>query len=769
MFEIVESGNLSEFRAELVRIKKSAQEEKKDPEQACINALSVSNGSGKGLLHIAAERGYVAVLEELLSYDLETDVKDASGRTPEQLALDAGKEKAAALLRTRGKWQKVARDSLGLRFNRAVRLLEDSFEPIQAGVNKEQVLFIGKTGAGKSTLINYLMGVTYKRSRKKAKKYAKAVAGNEVACVGHSMTSETLYPQTFSKSGVGFSYCDLAGFGENRGGEEGVCASCGPQMLTNVSKGIKGILLVMDFPSFESSRGAHFKEMMTLLGKIIRQQDQIVADNVYFVITKLPADLMDITAEDLVEDFVRPILGERSILSQIGDIFTGRGRQTLYNRLKQGDLSEEDIGRLYVLHLMSEDPSRILLPDIFDRGQSAQMLDAAIARNRLRNRRDYDFQSTDGAQGKFNSLLSKLADEFLSRKKKITIHLPEREQKLSDKQIGIEREIKDLRKEIEVRQREKSQSFNPAAIQAQIIAIEEKIQNSEAEIERLTLSKTNLRNEIKDNGGLESDLHEAEKPEKVTLWDEKFTPNWSKQGKGGVKFHSSGKTFSYSGLPFIEVEATSNKGGFSSTKSNNAAGTYSTKYDCHRHTDAQANVKIHTTRNLMPEWQDKIKNIKQKIARKEKEMNDIDIEIPFIKARISSFREEISQRQQEIIKGELAIESRNARLDNEIERRESRIRFLNRNHRSLVDELKSVSQLIVDTKLEIEVNVKLFITLYHILQVMSFESGAFGEFMTAFVGHMSAERLTIPELGEAIGVNPSDEMPRDPSSARAIA
>ena len=772
MFEIIESGDLPRFREEIRQIRQVALNGNENPEQACLSALNAKNELGRSLVHVAAEKGNLEILEDLLSFDLVSELKDEYGKTPEQLALDAGKEDAAALLRTRGKWQQEARSSLGFRFNRAVRLLEDSFVPIQAGAGKQQVLFIGKTGAGKSTLINYLMGTRYCLGRKRFKRYAKVISGNEVARVGHRTTSETLYPQTFSKPGLGFSYCDLAGFGENRGGEEGICAACGPQMLTNVSSGIKGIILVLDFPSFESSRGAHFREMMALLSKIVRQEDQVMADNVYFVITKIPVDLNDLTIEELLNDFIRPILGKKTVFGQVGEALSGANNRSLYSRLKRGDLSEEEMGELYVLHSMSENPDRILLSNIFDQGQSAQKIESAIAKNCLRNKRDFNFLSTDGHQVKFNTLLGKLASEFLKRKNCLELKFPEAKKILTKKRSEITDELSELNKEIELREREQKNSKRSmlANIQREIIETEKKITNSKSKIEELRFSKFKLRNTIKDSGGLESRLKEAENPEKVKLWEQKFTPNYSKHAKGSIMFHSRGKTFNYTGIPFTRVESSCNVGAFSSVYVNKEAGKFSSTYDCQGDPSANAMVTIYTERNLLPEWQEKINNLKLEIKSKEKQMSKIESELDFVQSKIKIWKSEVSQKQQSILTGQLETEEVIAQLNAEIRSRKTQIALLEKSLGGIVRELASWDQLILSTKLEIKVNVKLFITLYHIFRVTDYRSKEVGEsvqefektpdmFLKSFENYMTAEGLIIPDLAEAIKGNLSEEMP----------
>jgi len=53
-------------------------------------------------LHVAAQRGHVVVVEELLKHGANPAVRNGNGRTPLELALLAGKTEVARLLITRG-------------------------------------------------------------------------------------------------------------------------------------------------------------------------------------------------------------------------------------------------------------------------------------------------------------------------------------------------------------------------------------------------------------------------------------------------------------------------------------------------------------------------------------------------------------------------------------------------------------------------------------------------------------------------------------------
>ncbi len=64
--------------------------------------IDQAGADGDYPLHVAAKRGHVVVVEELLKHGAAADVKDANGRTPLQAALMAGKAQSARVLLRHG-------------------------------------------------------------------------------------------------------------------------------------------------------------------------------------------------------------------------------------------------------------------------------------------------------------------------------------------------------------------------------------------------------------------------------------------------------------------------------------------------------------------------------------------------------------------------------------------------------------------------------------------------------------------------------------------
>jgi len=83
------------------------------------------------------------------------------------------------------------------------------------------VLFIGCTGAGKSTFLNYLIGLELE-FKKIGRKKKVEVRGEAYFPIGHTNVSETHAPKGYYCEDTDIVYIDCPGFYDNRGFEVNV-------------------------------------------------------------------------------------------------------------------------------------------------------------------------------------------------------------------------------------------------------------------------------------------------------------------------------------------------------------------------------------------------------------------------------------------------------------------------------------------------------------------------------------------------------------------
>jgi energy-coupling factor transporter ATP-binding protein EcfA2 len=180
---------------------------------------------------------------------------------------------------------------------------------------KEITLLIGNTGAGKSTLINYLMGCKMHLKHDFLEGAKLEMEGIVHARIGCTSTSQTLFPEFFTPNGQEF-YADCAGFGENRGVEEGICASVSVRAAINMSKNVKAILLVVDYSSFKTDRAAGIRRLIDNLYKFLPDIDKVGPDldlksSIALIVTKLPPQVEKSDLCLKLQNIVAEILEEK--------------------------------------------------------------------------------------------------------------------------------------------------------------------------------------------------------------------------------------------------------------------------------------------------------------------------------------------------------------------------------------------------------------------------------------------------------------------------
>ncbi len=174
----------------------------------------------------------------------------------------------------------------GLSLEKMKHLLLDGAEKINSVSEKEMILVLGNTGAGKSTTINYQLGIRMKKLNLAGEEVAEPEdKAQELAEIGHDIEeSKTLYPQIHESDKSKFHYCDCAGFLENRGREEEVLVSVGIRLAVYLAKKITAALVVIDYNTITTDRGAGLIKLGRLISKIFKDPLKL-SESVMFVIT----------------------------------------------------------------------------------------------------------------------------------------------------------------------------------------------------------------------------------------------------------------------------------------------------------------------------------------------------------------------------------------------------------------------------------------------------------------------------------------------------
>ena len=166
------------------------------------------------------------------------------------------------------------------------RLMSEGIESIELSTNKEITILLGPTGAGKSTLINYMIGLEMSLvvdERDWSEKVE--VKGTAAAKIGHGTDSETLYPAVYEDKVSTSVYGDFPGFSDNRGIDEKVVTSFTTQMAVEKAKAVRGIVMVVDYEALDAQKGHSFKELTCCLSHLFKQPDEI-KNSICFVFNK---------------------------------------------------------------------------------------------------------------------------------------------------------------------------------------------------------------------------------------------------------------------------------------------------------------------------------------------------------------------------------------------------------------------------------------------------------------------------------------------------
>ncbi|WP_341761084.1 hypothetical protein [Candidatus Tisiphia endosymbiont of Thecophora atra] len=165
-----------------------------------------------------------------------------------------------------------------------------------------EVLIVGTSGVGKSTLINYLNGSElvgeYIDGKLKIKLISNSLPGR--FNIGHSTNiSETLYPEVYSPDGANYSFVDCPGFGDSRGAAIDIANLFFRKYVTEGVSNIK-ILLVCSYSDLTdpTGRGVNFLKSYKALGNFygaFKNQTALaeLSKSIGIVVTQVTDELTD--------------------------------------------------------------------------------------------------------------------------------------------------------------------------------------------------------------------------------------------------------------------------------------------------------------------------------------------------------------------------------------------------------------------------------------------------------------------------------------------
>ena len=219
--------------------------------------------------------------------------------------------------------------------------------------DKQAIIVIGNTGAGKSTFVNYLAGCTM--DMKPRKELGMKGAGSvvvvrpstqgglldEMMPIGHTKTSKTFMPQIETGLEEKNTYCDCPGFLDNRGSEINIANAVNIKAALIHAQNVR-IVVLINYHSLMADRGRGLNDMLTICTHLFGHQENLIKykDSLLLGITGTPLDWSsDDVKEWLIEDTpaIMQTLAERLFLYDPLDrpIVGGWNRTDCLSQLQQ--------------------------------------------------------------------------------------------------------------------------------------------------------------------------------------------------------------------------------------------------------------------------------------------------------------------------------------------------------------------------------------------------------------------------------------------------
>ena len=168
-------------------------------------------------------------------------------------------------------------------------------EPETLSASKNIIFVLGNTGAGKSTLINYLQGAEYKLSpidMLQAPLQIVDEAMNFAKTSSNMGRSTTEVPQLYNHN-TNFVYVDFPGFKDmSFEPERPLAGSLATRYLSKHIKSIKSIIVVTSIEEITGMKGGNFLKLMGILQEAIKDI-RTVQPSLFFLINKLEDYIKD--------------------------------------------------------------------------------------------------------------------------------------------------------------------------------------------------------------------------------------------------------------------------------------------------------------------------------------------------------------------------------------------------------------------------------------------------------------------------------------------
>lgn len=560
-------------------------------------------------LHAVAKKGNEVLVKLLLSQGANKNLLDLYGRTPAQVAKAHGYGELATFLegykpKPKGNSSNLIQSSI---YKKLANLMLLSVNSVKKNLNKNIVLVLGNTDAGKSTLVDYLTGckMELKRNKETKREEARIVEGKEVAKIGNDPgTSETFYPGIYD-SKEGYAYCDCPGFMESKGADYEACTMMSTRLAIKSANSVEGILVAINYYHLYHDRALLLKNLVTTFISLL-DNPETHKNSIYFIVTKAPVDAKE---QDIINVLKMIIKSHKNLL----DNSTTQAHE--YTQLEK---------ELKVLEFMLD---RIILGNIFDNGRTRNRIVSALNRAVPIKKTKFKYELRDNKR----RLLDEVVDDIVNAGRALFRDRAEKHEQVSN----LEKEISSLEQRREKHQANLAElkANKPVSLEDLLAPCNNQIKELKEDIKR---AWSNIQAKQEAIEKAESEIKELDLDDRTFFdLDGKYSVNEKR-----AFFAFFGRTIRQweyeEKIPYLDVEKTASYGSFRDERKDPAKGEYKVTYDSGLYRHGIANLKFYVRKGDLPEVRKQIDTLK-------KDIENLQLQIAELKDAIIGFEKDIEE------------------------------------------------------------------------------------------------------------------------------
>ncbi|GAB4393372.1 MAG: hypothetical protein Tsb005_11390 [Gammaproteobacteria bacterium] len=170
------------------------------------------------------------------------------------------------------------------------------------------VVFAGKSGGGKSTTINFLLGVDYEPARSASEtKYLRVKQGQELMKAGHTPNSQTEIPQIAYLTEPNLALIDIPGLAaDTRGLAWKISATLSNTLLAKHIKTLRSLVFIVNEKDLYDAKADGMREPLHIIAHLIEQNPQLMS-HILLVINKCDRDITSAMVHNRLAEVITSI------------------------------------------------------------------------------------------------------------------------------------------------------------------------------------------------------------------------------------------------------------------------------------------------------------------------------------------------------------------------------------------------------------------------------------------------------------------------------